>query len=117
MGLAFRIQPVAARSLRGLAALRAPAVQREDMLIGERGGDGLDQLAWRRREPDEPGNAATLATAVAQHLGLHDVPALVSGAVPWKRVPGSSPWSRNRRESKLESSFCFCIDSKLGLAC
>ena len=67
--LALRIETVAARSLRALSALgAAAALQREDVLVGQGRRHDLDQLAGRRRELDQPGDAAAFGAAIAQHF-------------------------------------------------
>ena len=55
------------------------------MLVRKRGRDDLDQLARRRRELGEPGNAAALLSAVAEDFELDDVLAGVNrrGSVKW----------------------------------
>src|SRR6266851_6989868 len=73
--LVLGVERIAAGGARGLAGLGgAPAFEVEDMLVGERGGDDLNQLARRRREPAEPSNPAAIGAAVAEDLELHDVP-------------------------------------------
>jgi hypothetical protein len=59
------------------------------MLVRECGGDDLYQLAGRRRELGEPGNAAALPSAIAEDLELDDVFALVDSRRPIERGAGS----------------------------
>src|SRR6266852_4389136 len=64
--LALGVQRVAAGGARGLPGLGyLAAFEIEHMLIRECRGDDLYQLAGRRRELGEPGNAAALLPAVA----------------------------------------------------
>src|SRR5262249_49521134 len=87
--LAFRVQRVAAGGARGLPALGYPAAfEIEHMFVRECGGDDLYQLAGRRRELDEPSNAAALLPAVAEDLELDDLLALVDRRRPIERDAG-----------------------------
>jgi hypothetical protein len=63
----------------------APAFQIEEVLVGERRRDDLDELARRRRKASEPGDAAAFGSAVAEHLELHDIVAVMDRAGPVKR--------------------------------
>src|SRR5262249_13100780 len=88
--LAFGVQRVTAGGARGLPALGyLAALEIQDMLIREGGGDDLYQLAGRRRELGEPGNAAALLPAVAEDLELDDLFALVYRRRPVERGAGS----------------------------
>src|SRR6266446_8064564 len=88
--LAFGVQRVAARRARRLPGLRyLAALEIEHMFIRERGSDDLYELAGRRREPGEPGNAAALLPAIAEDLELDDVFPLVDGRRPIERNAGS----------------------------
>src|SRR6266446_7966139 len=81
--LAFGVQRVAAGGARGFPGLRyLAALEIEHMLIRERGGDDLYELAGRRRELGEPGNAAALLPAIAEDLELDDVFPLVDSRRP-----------------------------------
>src|SRR5215471_2442191 len=91
--LPFGVQRIAAGRAGRLARFcRAAAFEVEHVLVREGGGDDLDQLAGRRREPGEPSDAAALGAAVAEHLELHDVLAVMDGRGPIERDargPGS----------------------------
>src|ERR1700738_2468147 len=88
--LAFGVQRVAAGEARGLPALGyLAAFEIEHMLVRECGGDDLYELAGRRRELGEPGNAAALLPAIAEDLELHDLFALVDRRRAIERGAGS----------------------------
>src|ERR1700741_5245177 len=75
--LSLGVQRVAAGGACGLSGLGYPAAfEIEHMLIRECGGDDLYQLAGRRRELGEPGNAAALLPAIAEDLELDNLFAL-----------------------------------------
>src|ERR1700730_11470075 len=84
--LALGVQRVAAGGARGLPGLcYLAALEIEHMLIRERGGDDLYELAGWRRELDEPRNAAALLPAIAEDLELDDVFAPVKSRRPIER--------------------------------
>src|SRR5215469_3828923 len=71
------VQLIVAGGASGLARLGGSAkFQIEHMLVRKRLGDNLDVLAGGWGKFIEPGDPATLSSAVAQELDLDDVPAL-----------------------------------------
>src|SRR6266481_2920043 len=100
--LAFGVQRVAAGGAGGFPGLGyLAAFEIEHMLIRECGGDDLYQLAGRRRELGEPGDAAALPPAIAEDLELDDVLALVDSRRPIEtECRKSTPLARCRHGSK-----------------
>ena len=112
--LPLGVQRIAAGGANGLARLGGSAkFEIVHMLVRKRLGDNLDDLAGGWGKFTEPGDPATLFSAVAKELDLDDVPALKGTAARSSIRASMCPPKRRernglpaRRKNAKRSSLC-----------